>query len=96
MLIQGLTSYERLTGNHRQLALLRNQVETLSAEIAASPHGWLHDYPGECYPIDVFAAVWSIRRADIVLGTDHHTFVERELRGLMGGSTKPGRSPAKS
>lgn len=84
MLIQGLTSYERLTGDRRHRALLADQVETLAAALDASPFGWLHDYPGECYPIDVFAAVWSIRRADVVLGTDHRAFAQRALRGFEG------------
>ncbi len=84
MLIQGLTSYERLTGDRRHRALLADQAETLAADLAASPHGWLHDYPAECYPIDVFAAVWSIRRADSVLGTDRSAFVTQALRAFSG------------
>ena len=84
MLIQGLTSYEILTGDQQHRALLVDQVETLAADLDASPHGWLHDYPGECYPIDVFAAVWCIHHADALLGTDHSTFVARAIRGFSG------------
>jgi hypothetical protein len=82
MIIQALTSRERLLRDGRHQNLLRDQVETLSADLDRSPHGLLHDYPGECYPVDVFAAVAWIRRADTVLGTDHSAFAERALRGF--------------
>jgi hypothetical protein len=82
MIIQALTSRERLLRDGRYSNLLRDQVETLAADLDRSPHGLLHDYPGECYPVDVFAAVAWIRRADTVLGSDHSTFVQRALRGF--------------
>jgi len=84
LLITGLTSYERLTGSRTYLPLLRDQVETLAEELDASPFGVLYDYPGECYPIDVFAAVAWIRRADAVAGTDHGDFIRRERRAFEG------------
>ena len=49
LVIAALTSHARLTGDKSHLEMLRGQVESLSAEIAASPHGLLEDYPGECY-----------------------------------------------
>ncbi|MFA5203328.1 MAG: hypothetical protein WC708_02890 [Lentisphaeria bacterium] len=84
MLIQGLTDYERVTGDRRHHDLLRDQVETLARALDAAPHGLLHDYPGECYPLDVLAAVWCIRRADPLLGTDHRAFAAREWRAFSG------------
>ena len=84
LLIAGLTSYERLTGDGTAVPMLRDQVETLSSALDASPLGVLHDYPGECYPIDVVAAIGFIRRADAVLDTDHRSFVARSLRGFVG------------
>jgi hypothetical protein len=63
---------------------LRDQVESLAAELDASPYGLLDDYPGQCYPTDVLAAVAAIRRADAVLGTDHTAFVARARRGFEG------------
>src|SRR5271165_6733164 len=53
LLISGLTSYQKLTGQTRYESLLAEQVGLLAKEIDASPHGLLDDYPGECYPIDV-------------------------------------------
>lgn len=84
LLVAGLTSHARLTGDPRSLEVLRDQVETLARDLDGSPLGLLHDYPGECYPIDVLAAVGFIRRADEVLGTDHSAFVERALRAFEG------------
>lgn len=84
MLIQAMISREILIRDGRDLPRLREQVESLSAALDASPHGILNDYPGECYPIDVFAAVAMIRRADALLGTDHRAFAERERRAFRG------------
>lgn len=83
LLISGLTSYEVLTANGRDLAFLRDQVETLANDLDRSPHGVLQDYPNETYPIDVLAAIAWIRRADRVLGTDHSAFVARARRAFV-------------
>jgi len=84
LIIAGLTARENLLKDGRHLDLLRDQVETLAADLDASPFGLLNDYPDECYPVDVFAAVACIRRADAVLGTDHRAFVAREIRAFEG------------
>ncbi|MEW6402962.1 MAG: hypothetical protein AB1649_14270 [Chloroflexota bacterium] len=84
LLISGLTSYQKLTGNDQYESLLREQVETLSQEIDSSPYGILDDYPGQAYPVDVLPAIAAIRRADKVLGTDHSEFVERAVRAFQG------------
>lgn len=84
LIISALTSHHRLTGEERHLALLRDQVESLAAELDRSPHGLLNDYPGECYPMDVLMAVVAVRGADAVLGTDHTASVERAIRGFQG------------
>lgn len=84
LVISGLTSHEALTHDGSSLPTLRDQVESLAADLDASPLGVLHDYPGECYPIDVLAAVGIIRRADAVLGTDHRAFAARAIRAFEG------------
>lgn len=84
LVIAGLTSHASLTGDARSREVLRDQVETLSADLDASPLGLLHDYPGECYPIDVLAAIGFVQRADAVLGTDHSAFVARSRRAFDG------------
>jgi len=84
LLISAATSHAKLTGSPKYLSLLRDQVESLSAEIDRSPVGWIEDYPDECYPTDILAAIAAIRRADAVLGTDHSAFLKRALRGFSG------------
>ena len=86
LVISALTSHARLTGDRSHLSLLKDQVDSLSAELDASPHGILDDYPNECYPGDVLTAIAMIRKADKVLGTDHSTFVARAIRGFSGNA----------
>jgi hypothetical protein len=89
LLISGLTSYQKLSGDDAYQALLLEQVETLANEIDQSPYGLLDDYPGQCYPVDVLPAIAAIRRADEVLGTDHTAFAARALRAFEGARLDP-------
>ena len=83
LLISGLTSYQKLSGDTKYENLLRSQVESLSNELDESPYGLLDDYPGQCYPVDIVPAIAAIRRADTVLGTDHSEFATRAVRGFQ-------------
>jgi hypothetical protein len=84
LVMAAVTSREKLLHDGAHLDLLRDQVESFAKELEASKTGLLDDYPGECYPGDVMAAVMCIKRADAVLGTDHSAFVNRALRGFTG------------
>ena len=84
LLINGLTSYQKLLDDGKYGDLLRSQVESLANDLDASPYGLLDDYPGQCYPVDVLPAIAAIRRADKVLGTDHSEFAARAIRGFEG------------
>jgi hypothetical protein len=84
LLINGLTSYQKLLDDRKYEDLLRSQVESLANELDASPYGLLDDYPGQCYPVDLLPAIAAIRRADKVLGTDHSKFAARAIRGFEG------------
>jgi hypothetical protein len=84
LLIGGLTSYHKLLSGDKYLGLIRDQVETLSKELDESKYGLLDDYPGQCYPTDVTAAIAAIKRADSLLGTDHSEFITRSIRGFQG------------
>lgn len=86
LLISGLTSYQKLTGEDQYEALLREQTESLANELAQSPHGLLDDYPGQCYPVDILPAIAAISRADEVLGTDHTDFVQQAVRAFQGNA----------
>jgi hypothetical protein len=82
LLISAMTSYTNLTENQRYTPQLRDQVESLSAELDRSRYGLLDDYPEQCYPPDVISALGAIQRADGVLHTDHRAFIKRALRGF--------------
>lgn len=84
LVIAALTSREKLLHDSAHMDLLRDQVETLAQELDSSKTGLLDDYPGECYPGDVMAALMCIKRADAVLGTDHSPIIKRALRAFTG------------
>lgn len=84
LVIAALTSREKLLHDGAHLDMLRDQVETFSKELDASKFGLLDDYPADCYPGDVMAALMCIKRADAVLGTDHSKFLARAVRGFTG------------
>ena len=84
LLMSALTSHYNLTGQDKYLPLLRDQIESLSKELDKSKYGLLDDYPGECYPTDVVAAIAAIKRADDALGIDHSEFISRSIRGFQG------------
>ncbi len=82
LLIGGLTNYHKLLGGDKYLGLIRDQVETLSKKLDESKYGLLDDYPSQCYPTDVVAAIAAIKRADSLLGTDHSKFIARSIRAF--------------
>lgn len=84
LVIGALTSREKLLHDGAHLDLLRDQVESFARELDSSKTGLLDDYPGQCYPGDVMAALMCIKRADSVLGTDHSEFIGRAVRGFIG------------
>jgi len=95
LVIASLTSREKLLHDGAHTNLLSDQVESFARELEASGHGLLDDYPGQCYPGDVMAAIACIQRADAVLpGTNHAAFVSRALRGFIGTqATRVGLPP---
>jgi hypothetical protein len=82
LVISGLSSHHRLTGDDSYLPFLREQTLSLAETIDRSPHGLIDDYPHQCFPCDVGAALHAIKRADGVLGTDHSAMIARALRGF--------------
>lgn len=89
LVIAALTSDARLTEDKQYLPLLKDQADSLAAELGASPFGLLDDYPGQCYPGDVLTAIAMIHRADQVLGTDHSAFITRAIRGFQNQALDP-------
>ncbi len=89
LLISGLTSYQKLSGNQQYRDMLADQVNSLAREIDQSPYGLLDDYPGECYPIDILPAIVAIKKADALLGIDHAEFIARARRGFQSAILDP-------
>ena len=87
LVISGLSSHYRLTGDLTYRAFLREQTDSLAELIDASPHGLIDDYPGQCFPCDVGAAIAAIRQADAVLGTNHRAMIERAIRPYLDPTT---------
>lgn len=63
LLIMGLSSYERITGDDHYHAMMASQRDSLAAELAEAKLHLRDDYPGECYPADMLWAVAAIQRA---------------------------------
>ena len=84
LIISAMTSYQRLSGDTCYESQLREQVDDLARDITDSPQGLIDDYPGECWPSDVLAALAAIQRADALLGTDHSDMIQQAQRGFTG------------
>jgi hypothetical protein len=89
LVISGITSYERLDARGLYRPILREQVDSLADELDRSRLGVLEDYPTECYPIDVLAAIAWIKRADELLGIDRSAFYAKSIRGFQGAMLDP-------
>ena len=83
LLIHSMLSYQTLLHDSRYESLLVQQVDSLAHELDRSPYGLLDDYPGQCYPVDIMPAYAAIRRADILLGSDHSEVLERGIRAFQ-------------
>jgi len=84
LLIAAFTRYEALTGDRRYHDELVDLADSLADDLDRSPHGLLDDYPDECYPIDIVAAIGWIRDSDRVTGRDHRAFADRARRAFTG------------
>lgn len=82
LLIMGLSSYERISGDAQYHSMLNEHTQSLAAELLAAQNHLRNDYPGECYPSDVLWAVAAIQRADTLLGTDHAA-LKSEVMGVL-------------
>ncbi|MFT5914931.1 MAG: hypothetical protein ACI81T_001426 [Bacteroidia bacterium] len=83
MLIGGIATHHQLTRKKKYLELLKKQSNGLLAEIDASEHGLLHDFPEEIYPGDMLLALSSIKQADTIFGVERDSVYERAKRGFL-------------
>ncbi len=89
LLIDGLVSYQQLTGNPRFETLIRTQALGLARELDAAEFGLLDDYPGQCYPTDIVAAWRAIQRADQLLSLGLAEVIQRGLRAFVAPLDDP-------
>jgi hypothetical protein len=62
LLILGLGTYQKVTGDRQFAPTVLDQARGLSRELETAPYHLLDDYPGECYPTDVLWAALAITR----------------------------------
>ncbi len=99
LMIGSLTAHHELTNSTRHLSLLRRVVDDLAADLDASPHGLIDDYPGQCFPCDVAVAVSMVLRADQALGTNRKEWARAALHRMLGnfnGETPPYTADART
>jgi hypothetical protein len=99
LLIGSISAHFQLTGDDSHLPMLRQLVGDLVADIDASPHGLIDDYPSQCFPCDVAVAIAMVLRADSSLGTDHRAWAAAAMKrmlGNFGGALPPYMADARS
>lgn len=61
LLIKGVSSYEKITGDKKYHALMLKQSTSLANELLSAKLHLGDDYPNQCYPCDVLWAVSAIQ-----------------------------------
>jgi hypothetical protein len=84
LLIMGLSSYERITGNTQYHATMSHQRGALAEELAAAKLHLRDDYPSECYPADMLWAVAAIQRAGRLENTSNDELAKSLITAFDG------------
>jgi hypothetical protein len=87
LLILGLSSYERITGDTQYHVMMSRQRVTLAEELAEANLHLRDDYPSECYPADMLWAVAAIQRA-ARLENPRHDELAKSLIATFDGPMK--------
>jgi hypothetical protein len=94
LLILGLSSYERITGNTQYHTMMSRQRATLADELEKAHLHLRDDYPGECYPADMLWAVAAIQRAAKLDGANHDRLAKSLMTTFDGALKAPEGLPA--
>lgn len=94
LLLMGLTSYARITGDLQDRDLISRQRESMAEELRQAPYHVRDDYPGECYPVDVLWAVAALQRAAELEGTNHQALADQLIAAYDGPLKAPDGLPA--
>ncbi len=73
LLIKGIASYEKITGDRQYHDLMSKQSTSLSHELMQAKFHLRDDYPSQCYPSDVLWAVSAIQDANKLKQTPKDT-----------------------
>jgi len=94
LLILGLSSYEKITGETQYHAMMSRQRITLAEELAKAKLHLRDDYPNECYPADMLWAVAAIQRAARLENTRHDELAKSLIAAFDGPLKAPEGLPA--
>ena len=94
LLILGLSSYEKITGETQYHAMMSHQRVTLADELAKAKFHLRDDYPGECYPADMLWGVAAIQRAAKLENTSHDELAKGLIASFDGPLMAPEGLPA--
>ncbi len=83
LLLGGLSSHHNLTGSEENFSFMRTIMEGMAADLDSSPHGIIDDYPQQCFPADVIAAIAMIKATATSLGEDRSEWARQALARLM-------------
>jgi hypothetical protein len=84
LLILGLSSYERTTGDTQHHALMSQQRDMLAEELDKANLHLRDDYPNECYPADMLWAVAAIQRAARLENSSHNELAKSLIAAFDG------------
>ena len=87
LLILGLSTYEKITGDRNYHDLTVEQADMLAGELLAADHHLADDYPNECYPNDVLWAAVAVQRGGSLEGRRYDD-LSRELMRVLNGPVK--------
>ncbi len=88
----GLGAHHRLTGSTEHLPVLRMHLKALTYHLDQSSHGLIDDYPGQCFPMDVAAAIGIVREYSKIIGEDRIDWAKDALARMLQHSD--GKLPA--
>jgi len=83
LLLGGLSAHHQLTKSEENFPFMRTIMEDMAADLDASPHGLIDDYPQQCFPADVIAAISMIKATAECLGEDRSQWARSALDRLL-------------
>ncbi|MFT6239850.1 MAG: hypothetical protein ACJAQT_001933 [Akkermansiaceae bacterium] len=83
LVLGGLSAHHELTGSEENFPFMRTLMADMITDLDTSPHGLIDDYPHQCFPADVIAAIAMIKASAASLGEDRSEWARHALARLM-------------